>query len=812
MVENKMVFITCVNDENLYEKSLSFIRKLQIPEGIEIEIIAIRQSKSMASAYNEAMMKNDCKYKVYIHQDVYIQNTNFIFNILDVFKADAKVGLIGMVGAKIIPVSGIWWEDQGKVGKVYDSHSGTMNLLDFNEIEDLYSEVKGIDGLIMITQYDLPWRDDIFDGWHFYDLSQSVEFMRSGFKVVVPKQGTAWCIHDCGVVNTLNGYEEYRNAFLKEYFKDVFPIVTIMITAYNRPIYFKIALESAINQTYKNIEIVVCDNSTNNECNTVIVPFLEKYKNIRYYKNEHELEVIDNFQKCISLSRGEFISFLMDDDIFHISKIEAMIHYFVEDSKIALVTSYRQVIDGNGNERASLLATQRLFSIPTRLTEKTVRDFILKDKINVLGETTVPLFRRVDILNLKFGVYLERQYKVIADVATWLSLLTKGDMIYLPQTLNYFRIHGGQDQQRIKTILIGSLEWFYLVKDSFEKGFVDSEDELLILLKDWFGKWYFVVDLIRKNNLENTEEAKEIYQAFNYINHIEIKKQKLAVISNNALPLVSILIPAYNRPDLLKIALESALNQTYENIEIIVGDDSTNDEVKNFMQPYLIKYNKVNYFKNEINANDFGLTNLKKLLAKSSGEYINFLFHDDIFHISKIEKMMNYFLTENEISIVTSHRQLIDENGNNINDNGATRRIFNKDTIINGVDFTKLVINILSNVIGEPTTVLFKKNLLDEGLGYYNSNSYINLLDLATWFSLLSKGNAVYIVETLSYFRQHQNQNSQNLDLHVKGILEWKQLIMDSYSTKIINDDEKKVLITKWYNSFKSEMKLLPDN
>lgn len=45
MKENKIAFITCVNDETLYEKSLSYINKLQIPMGIEIEIIAIRNAK-----------------------------------------------------------------------------------------------------------------------------------------------------------------------------------------------------------------------------------------------------------------------------------------------------------------------------------------------------------------------------------------------------------------------------------------------------------------------------------------------------------------------------------------------------------------------------------------------------------------------------------------------------------------------------------------------------------------------------------------------------------------------------------------------
>lgn len=84
--ENKIAFITCVDDEASYERSLSYVNKLPVPSGIEIEIIAIRNAKSIASAYNEAIQKSDSKYKVYLHQDVYIQNSNFINEILNIFK------------------------------------------------------------------------------------------------------------------------------------------------------------------------------------------------------------------------------------------------------------------------------------------------------------------------------------------------------------------------------------------------------------------------------------------------------------------------------------------------------------------------------------------------------------------------------------------------------------------------------------------------------------------------------------------------------------------------------------------------------
>ena len=56
----------------------------------------------------------------------------------------------------------------------------------------------------------------------------------------------------------------------------------------------------------------------------------------------------------------------------------------------------------------------------------------------------------------------------------------------------------------------------------------------------------------------------------------------------NQQPLVSVIIPTYNRAEYVKKAVESVLNQTYKNIEIIVVDGSLNDETEKILQPYLI--------------------------------------------------------------------------------------------------------------------------------------------------------------------------------------------------------------------------------
>ena len=65
----------------------------------------------------------------------------------------------------------------------------------------------------------------------------------------------------------------------------------------------------------------------------------------------------------------------------------------------------------------------------------------------------------------------------------------------------------------------------------------------------------------------------------------------------NKMPLVSVLIPTYNRPHYFEKALCGVLEQTYPNVEIIIGDDSTNDETEKVLQKYLCKHSNIIYIK-----------------------------------------------------------------------------------------------------------------------------------------------------------------------------------------------------------------------
>lgn len=214
MNEKQIAFIICVNNATAYEECLFYLDRLRVPDGYDKDIVAIQEAPSMTCGYNAGMQSTEAKYKVYLHQDVLILNQNFILDVLNVFQTDNQIGMLGMIGSRNLGPDAIavaaW--DTGKV-----LHNLNPQFLAYEEPQEGdYTEVTALDGLLLVTQYDVWWREDIFDGWDFYDISQCMEFRRAGYKVVVPYQESPWCYHDNSYSKMLH-YDRYRKRFIQEY-------------------------------------------------------------------------------------------------------------------------------------------------------------------------------------------------------------------------------------------------------------------------------------------------------------------------------------------------------------------------------------------------------------------------------------------------------------------------------------------------------------------------------------------------------------------------------------------------------------------
>ncbi|MFB5679267.1 glycosyltransferase family protein [Paenibacillus terreus] len=214
--ENSVCFITCVNDDVLYKVCQDHLRYLSVPSGVHTQVLAIRGASSLTSGYNQAIRLSRAKYKVYLHQDTYIMNRNFIHDLLELFKTHPQLGLVGLIGSGTVPDSGVWWESDQRFGRILENRN-IYHYLTFDEAEAPFQSAAALDGLLMATQYDVPWREDIFDGWHYYDVSQCFEFKRRGYSVGIPPQAEPWVLHNCGVMERDLIFEYYRIKFLLEY-------------------------------------------------------------------------------------------------------------------------------------------------------------------------------------------------------------------------------------------------------------------------------------------------------------------------------------------------------------------------------------------------------------------------------------------------------------------------------------------------------------------------------------------------------------------------------------------------------------------
>ena len=216
----KIAFIACVNDDKMWERCKEHIFACNLPDDFSVEVLDVRNATSIFTGYQQGMESTNAKYKIYLHQDVMIVGEDFIVKLVDTFQKNEDCGLMGVVGCKDLPANGVWWGSRDTVGAVCDTVGGSpMHERFYGGSADLPVEVAALDGLLLATQYDVNWRTDLFSGWHFYDISACFEFKRKNYKVMVLPQDRPLVEHECGIVN-LQGYDEAREIFLKEYSQD----------------------------------------------------------------------------------------------------------------------------------------------------------------------------------------------------------------------------------------------------------------------------------------------------------------------------------------------------------------------------------------------------------------------------------------------------------------------------------------------------------------------------------------------------------------------------------------------------------------
>jgi glycosyltransferase involved in cell wall biosynthesis len=521
MNENKIAFVINVKSIENYEKCVEFLQQLIMPESFTAEVIALENCANLGYGYNQIQKENDAMYKVYMADDVFIVNPNFIEDVIDIFDSNFTIGMVGIVGEeKFIPSLNIEKMTSDikryRFGKYYDSD---LNEVSFGEVSGKYKQAAFLKYGLVITNRDIEWNGADNFGEDLLIMAQCAEYQKNGYISAVAAQKNPWAIADSIGSGSINIKENEREIFLKKYSKDIFPLISILIPTYNRPHYLDIALESAVKQTYYNTEIIIGDDNAGDVNLAVIEKYQKQYDNITYYHNKPKKgcsmmrRSIENFHNILKKSKGEYINYLLDDDVFALNKLEVMMDAYLLYPNVALVSSFRQFIDKDGNPiKMGHWLFDNAFSDKNSIVDgrSMVNIILINNVINMLGEVTTNLIKREHIGNT-LGEYNGESFMSSADLSQWLASLRHGDLFYFCDTLSYMRQHENQKSSDKGKYIFGWTEETVILFKAYEEGyFLGSDEEFLKVLymrqnKLAYYEKYSVENEYLKSNMFNME-------------------------------------------------------------------------------------------------------------------------------------------------------------------------------------------------------------------------------------------------------------------------------------------------------------------
>lgn len=211
-----------------------------------------------------------------------------------------------------------------------------------------------------------------------------------------------------------------------------FPMVTIGIPTFNRADgYLKQALQSALNQTYSNLDIIVSDNCSKDNTEKVVRGFSDS--RIRYYRQKENIGPNNNFNFCLKQAKGDYFLLLQDDDMIDQDFVETCMKNAGYDTKFGIIRTGTRLIESQGNV---------LFEIENKVEGLSFEDFILgwfRDKTSWYLCST--LFNTTKLRAI--GGFQSKR-NLLQDGVAIAQLASKYDRVDVQDVKASFRKHGDE--------------------------------------------------------------------------------------------------------------------------------------------------------------------------------------------------------------------------------------------------------------------------------------------------------------------------------------------------------------------------------
>ncbi|MGY1769952.1 glycosyltransferase family 2 protein [Blastococcus sp. SYSU D00813] len=256
------------------------------------------------------------------------------------------------------------------------------------------------------------------------------------------------------------------------------PAVSVCIPLYRKEEFIGATIQSVLDQTFGDFELVVLDNASPDRSAEIARSFDDP--RIRVVQNAETIPPTDNFNTVVALSRAPLVKVLCADDLLRPACLERQVGVLQADPGLALVTCRHDLVDGEGQvvSRDRTLRTRDLVGRQDRAT--IVRRLVRHGGIPV-GSVNNVMFRRT-AFEAAGGFPVDEDFFII-DVAAWVRLLEHGDYYGIPESLAGFRVHSGSNSRDLGGEAIATQRRFVasLIRDN--AGVVRPRDRFFSALR-----------------------------------------------------------------------------------------------------------------------------------------------------------------------------------------------------------------------------------------------------------------------------------------------------------------------------------------
>jgi len=220
--------------------------------------------------------------------------------------------------------------------------------------------------------------------------------------------------------------------------------VTVCIPTYNYGHFIGAAIESVLCQTLQDFEIVISDNASVDDTETIVAGYIAHDPRIRYLRNQTNLGMVANWNRCIDLATGEYIKFLCADDLLKPDCLAQLSQQLDSHQSAVLASCARGIVTGDDDTTYLAYSDKEV----VLSGQACIRQMLIKG--NIVGEPTAVLFRRSAARRGFDGSYLQ-----LTDMEYWLYLLGGGGFAFCPQVLCLYRQHETQEtKNNLKSLRI----------------------------------------------------------------------------------------------------------------------------------------------------------------------------------------------------------------------------------------------------------------------------------------------------------------------------------------------------------------------